>query len=503
MKPSKKKIRQLSRQDFCKIIVLSVVGLLFMVVAILTCIWDPAHILAIHMVRLSKGSLMYNIVTQKDYPCAYYDIYVFNVTNGDAFLSGREKKLKIEEVGPFRYQEFRTNTNIDLDIEKGILKYTPKVDIRFIPEFSIGDPRDVEVQMPDMVLLAAASRAAAHAVFVQYFYNIAVKSLMRKPIRTTTVHNVLWGTNNDAIMQLANTFLPGEFDFKTFGILHKVQNSGDTNFVIKATDEEKFEIISFNGEKGLSAMGYGTQKQSRCNTFKDAYEGLSYPIDITKDTPLRLYRNSLCRLIDLEYYGTRSIDYGPEAYVYRFRRDAFSNTTETECACHLPECINGVTDLAPCFYGAPSGLSNAHFLHSDMKVSERLEGMKPDEEKHGSEFVIDPILGVPLSTKFTVQGNLIMGDVSFNSDVKVFANMVVPLLYFKIVQPEMPEYFKSLFWAVYVIGPYFRYASIIILYSTSLLLLFRAIKLYYSSVVTTIQFPAQELLIAENNEKCH
>ncbi|XP_047505055.1 lysosome membrane protein 2-like isoform X1 [Pieris napi] len=503
MKQSKKKIRQLSRKNFWKIIVYSVVGLLFMVLASLSCIWDSAHILAIHMVRLSKGSIMYNIVTQKDYPCAYYDIYLFNITNGDAFLSGREKKLKVEEVGPFRYQEFRTNTNIDLDVEKGILKYTPKIDIRFIPEFSIADPRDVELQMPDMVMLAAASRASVHAVFVQYFYNIAVKTLKRRPIHTTTVDNVLWGTHNDAIMQVANTFLPGEFDFNTFGILHKIQNSGDKNFVINATDEEKFKIISFNGEKGLPVLGYGTHKQSRCNTFKDAYEGISYPIDVTKDTPLRLYHNSLCRLVDLEYNGTRSMDYGPEAFVYKIRRDAFSNTTETECVCHLPKCINGVTDLAPCFYGAPSGLSNAHFLYSDMKLSERLEGMNPDEEKHGSEFLIDPKLGVPLATKFTVQGNLIMGDVSFNSDVKVFSNMVVPLLYLKIVQPEMPEYFKSLFWVVYVLGPYIRYASIIILYSTSFLLLFSAFKLYYNSVVTTIQFPAQELLIAENNEKCH
>lgn len=28
-------------------------------------------------------------------------VYVFNITNGEEFLSGADKKLKIEEIGPF------------------------------------------------------------------------------------------------------------------------------------------------------------------------------------------------------------------------------------------------------------------------------------------------------------------------------------------------------------------------------------------------------------------
>lgn len=91
--------------------------------------------------------------------------------------------------------------------------------------------------------------------------------------------------------------------------------------------------------------------RSRCNTFKDAYEGISYPIDITKDTPLRIYHKSLCRMIDLEYQGTRWMDYGPEAFVYKIKKESYSNTTDTECVCHLPKCIDGVSNVAPCFYG--------------------------------------------------------------------------------------------------------------------------------------------------------
>lgn len=31
-------------------------------------------------------------------------VYIFNITNAEEFLSGRDKKLKVEEVGPYCYQ---------------------------------------------------------------------------------------------------------------------------------------------------------------------------------------------------------------------------------------------------------------------------------------------------------------------------------------------------------------------------------------------------------------
>jgi len=34
----------------------------------------------------------------------YLKIYIFNVTNSDDFLSGRDKKLRFQEVGPYVYK---------------------------------------------------------------------------------------------------------------------------------------------------------------------------------------------------------------------------------------------------------------------------------------------------------------------------------------------------------------------------------------------------------------
>lgn len=53
-----------------------------------------------------------------------------------------------------------------------------------------------------------------------------------------------------------------------------------------------------------------------------------------------------------------------------------------------------VTSSNIIFPGLPVVLSNAHFMHADPKLYERIEGIKPDERRHGSSFVIEPVSDV-------------------------------------------------------------------------------------------------------------
>ena len=39
-------------------------------------------------------------------------VYIFNVTNSEEWLSGKETKLRIDQVGPFVYKETWTKTNV-------------------------------------------------------------------------------------------------------------------------------------------------------------------------------------------------------------------------------------------------------------------------------------------------------------------------------------------------------------------------------------------------------
>jgi len=52
---------------------------------------------------IREGSLLYNF-WQKPPLAVMIKVYLFNVTNAEAFLSGSDKKIRVAEVGPYVYQ---------------------------------------------------------------------------------------------------------------------------------------------------------------------------------------------------------------------------------------------------------------------------------------------------------------------------------------------------------------------------------------------------------------
>ena len=53
--------------------------------------------------EMRRGTFLFNLWENPPLD-VYLKVYIFNITNGDAFLSGRDKKLKVVEVGPYVYQ---------------------------------------------------------------------------------------------------------------------------------------------------------------------------------------------------------------------------------------------------------------------------------------------------------------------------------------------------------------------------------------------------------------
>lgn len=54
------------------------------------------------MLYLTPGSVLFNLWTEPPY-AVYIKAYIFNVTNGEEFLAGREK-LKLQQLGPYSYR---------------------------------------------------------------------------------------------------------------------------------------------------------------------------------------------------------------------------------------------------------------------------------------------------------------------------------------------------------------------------------------------------------------
>ncbi|XP_045496582.1 scavenger receptor class B member 1-like isoform X1 [Colias croceus] len=463
-----------------KIVVYIVIGCIFFSLATVSFLVDPIHLMTRFLTRISMGTILYNLLKQEDMTGAHVYTYVFNITNAEDFIAGRDSKLKVEEVGPFVYQEYRTNTNFELHEETGTMSYTPKVYARFIPELSIAHPSSVNLTMPNIAMLTITSLASSYPYWTRLAYNLMVKQLRTTSVMKVDAERFLWGYD-EPLIAMAHNILPGWIDFERMGVLDRLYNSGDMTFELGATNNDKFRIKSYNGGKGIDALGY-SNKQSRCNTFEDTYEGIAYPSDLTKERPLRVFRNVFCRILDLEYQGTKTMNFGPEVFRYSFSKKVFSNTTENKCLCPDNNCVDGITDLSPCFFGLSVALSNAHYLHGDPKIYERIEGIAPDEAKHGSEFLVDPKLGAVLDTRFTLQLSLVLKDISFNPIAKPFSKMIIPVTYFKIVQPELPQETVTNFWIIYILAPYIMHTIEIILFATGIVLITLSARLYHSSV---------------------
>lgn len=53
--------------------------------------------------EIRKGSYLYSLWEKPPLP-VIMQVFLFNITNAEAFLSGVDKKLKVVEIGPYVYQ---------------------------------------------------------------------------------------------------------------------------------------------------------------------------------------------------------------------------------------------------------------------------------------------------------------------------------------------------------------------------------------------------------------
>ncbi|XP_046967607.1 scavenger receptor class B member 1-like [Vanessa cardui] len=425
-------------------LVLIAVGFILLVIATVSVFWDTQYQIIIFITRIAVGSKYYEIFAREN-AGTFLEIYVFNVTNAEAFLSGEDHKLRIEEVGPFTYQEYRKNEKFEIDEEAGVMRYIPRTRAAFRHEQSIDDPACINITVPNPAMLAISSMVSSYPYWTKYAFTMLTNRLKSKPIINIDVHSLLWGFD-EPLIALSNTLMPGWITFSKMGIMDRLYDQSSTPVLeVSSANLDKFQVKKSDGYAGLKVWNYGdVSKRTRCNTFVDTYEGYAYAPRMARNHTIRLYRSTFCRMFDLSYIGVTSTEVSSEAFVYQISNNSYALNTNTECLCgQINECIEGISDISPCLFGLTIALSNAHFLYANPKLYDRIEGIRPDEMEHGSEFVIEPKVGAVISGRFTIQVNVIVNDVDFYSQVKPFSKMVVPLAYFKIIQPELSEKDKT------------------------------------------------------------
>uniref|UniRef100_A0A8W7PQT0 Uncharacterized protein n=1 Tax=Anopheles coluzzii TaxID=1518534 RepID=A0A8W7PQT0_ANOCL len=64
-----------------------------------------------------------------------------------------EERLRVQEIGPYVYQEFLEHRNSTFN-QNGTLSFVPVRRQVFVPERSVGDPKQDRIMIPNIALLA-------------------------------------------------------------------------------------------------------------------------------------------------------------------------------------------------------------------------------------------------------------------------------------------------------------------------------------------------------------
>ncbi|KAG8232897.1 hypothetical protein J437_LFUL012810 [Ladona fulva] len=384
-------------------------------------------------------------------------VYVFNVTNGKEFLSGKEK-LKVEEVGPFIFREKLRHTNITFN-DNGTLTYIAHRTAHFLPEMNTLS-LDARLVLPNLPLLGMASHLHDQSFVVKMGFNFFLRRFDAQPLVEMSVNEYLWNYT-DPMLKFGRRFMPFFVPDDNIGILHTIYHdfSDEVTVYIGPGNGERFFLI--DKYRGSRYLGYWDEKEP-CDVAEGSSEGVAYPQFLKKNFTLLYLRKTLCRVAPL-YYGADTWRKGMLAYRFDLPNNSFDtseNNPENSCYIrtdsdgmalnHLPP---GLLDVSPCYYNFPIAASFPHFLHGDLSILQSMEGLHPDHNKHGSYVIVEPKTGVPMESRARSQSNLVVRNGTGIHRVGRFSGMVLPMFWAEYNQVDLPWYISSLMYFVVVILP--------------------------------------------------
>ncbi|KAK0095240.1 hypothetical protein PV326_008892 [Microctonus aethiopoides] len=456
-------------QQFKKCIILFMVGIICSALAYTIHVIDPMDLIFKWTLTMTPSSIVFNM-WKKPPVDVFLKVYVFNITNSEQFLNGTEK-LRVEEIGPYVYQEMLENTNVTWH-DNGTISYIPKRSVVYRPDMSVSDPSKDFVMVANIPMLGVSSALYDAGFFVNYPLAQLANMLDSKPILNISVYDYFWGYE-DSLVRLASGIVPNFIDFEKFGLLDRMYDEGDNILNINImgnknmTDENGryLSIETYNGSPGLMNWGYvdveGNEtnpSNTICNQIKGATEGTLFPTHIDKNAVFRVFRKAFCRTLPLVYVGDAITTNGLPGWEYSLSKDFLDPpdvNPENECYCRkMKKCLKkGLSDLTPCYYNIPAAISLPHFLDADPSLLEDVLGLKPDPERHRTRAILQPTVGTPMEVNSRMQTNLVMQHTVFNPRIEAFNDLVIPLFWTDLIIPPITGKLVLLIKLLLQIGP--------------------------------------------------
>ncbi|XP_046808270.1 scavenger receptor class B member 1 isoform X2 [Lucilia cuprina] len=421
----------------CAFLLLAV-GILAICTAVLVKIFHPYDLIFNWKLVMAENGEIFNLWAKPPVDL-YIKVYLFNITNAEAFLAGREK-MNVEQVGPYVYKELMTHENITFN-DNNTISTNPSHPLVWQEHLSEGRREDDEVVMVNIAMLAISHLTADKSFFVRIGLNSLFMTQNSQPIVRMTAREFMFGYAT-TLTTLGNKFLPNWIHFDKVGLIDRMYDF-DNDFETFHTGVPNANVsglyATYMGKKDLTHW-----KGDHCSNIEMASDGVKFPSFIQPNDSIKFFRKSMCRPINLHRSGEERVSVGSlSGYKYIFEENALDNgriNPENKCFCRHGYCQpHGLIDVTDCYYGFPISLSLPHFMDADPGLQENVTGLTPDKEKHSSEFIVQPESGLPLSLSVKVQINMHFRDLSAYSRVKRFSHLTVPMLWFEIMMPKLPE----------------------------------------------------------------
>ncbi|XP_045496395.1 scavenger receptor class B member 1-like [Colias croceus] len=456
--PSKGRISIMKIQNFTvqkrQSVVTLVYGSLLIIVGMVSMIIDPITIVTNWYAEIKEGKFIYNMWSNPTYE-VFSDVYIFNYTNVKEFLRGEDKVLKVQELGPYKFQEMRTNENITIDKERGVMTMNPVIKLKFLPDQSVRHYNDTVV-VPNIALLAISTLLADQGL--GYLANAAayytIKALDSELFKEMTAGEFLWGYE-DPLVKVASSLVPGWIDFGKIGIMDRFYAQRREEVEVELRDPKtRYSINTWNKLPGLPEQGFKTLNTSiPCNRLKGTFEGLMLPPNYNTSNPIPVFRKQACRVHPFAFQRSFVGDLGFSVTRFQMEESAFNKTNRYACDC-TDHCLpDGFVDIGSCYYGFPIALSKPHFLDTDPQQQAFFEGMHPDPVRHASHVDIETRLGVPMALETNIQVNIAVRSAAGNPVAAPLARRVLPLIWLSLYCKGPPPEVASILRLRFVIAP--------------------------------------------------
>ncbi|XP_076753934.1 scavenger receptor class B member 1 isoform X2 [Xylocopa sonorina] len=425
-----------------RIYMLMTLGSLSLATGCILFIFQPYELIFKLKVMFGPGGEIFEMWRKPDIEL-YTKIFLFNVTNHEEYVSGKENKLRFQEVGPYVYREFFKHGSIRFN-DNGTVSAVPLHPLKYVPAMSNGTEED-ELILPNIALFCITNVMRNAAYLTRLGLNLLIMNTNSHPLVKMTAKEFMFGYES-TLLTLGNKMMPSWIKFDKLGLIDRMYDfEGDYETVYTGEDDiHKTGLIdTYNGDVNLP------QWTGKCANVNGASDGVKFQSYIKRNDTILFFRKSLCRSARMARTGEKTIN-GLHTYEYKFIENILDNGAydpENKCFCRHGYCLKpGFIDVTDCYYGFPITLSYPHFYKADPSFLKAVEGLNPRADLHESFAYIQPKSGLPVKLAVRFQINLALQNVGHMARVERFENVTIPLLWFEIGMYELPSWMVLRFW---------------------------------------------------------